>query len=229
MGKVLKMKAVKDKKISKKTAPKKEEVSDTSVTTIKFYVYGYGREMCCTQLTPEQYKYWKAKFDDEDCDANSELTDHVWNFGYDDLPKDHEFGKWYDCDSMLHMERPSYSESSRLSLIIFVDGVQQEELTFEVTDKKIKKSFGVELDLKDKFYKGKAFLFTASSDRGSYLEGQFSLQPGEKFDLKKLRLDVDYIVDGKYVTDIVYNDETLDNEGSLSSTGKGFDAEIIWR
>lgn len=229
MGKVLKMRAVKDKKISKKTAPKKEKVEDTSVTTIKFYVYGYGREMCCTELTPEQYKYWKAKFDDENTDASSELQDHVWNFEYSDTPKEHEFGRWYDCDDMLHMERPHYSDSNTLTLNIYKDGVYQEELTFNVTDKKIKKSFGVELDLYDKHYKGKAFLFTASSDKGSYLEGEFSLQPGEKFDLKKLRLDVDYIVDGKYITDIVYNDETLDNEGSLSSTGKGFDSEIIWR
>ena len=224
MGKVAKMKAVKETKTAKKKIEK-----DTSVRTIKFYVYGYGREMCCTELTPIQYKYWKKKFDDEDCDASRELSDHVWNFDYMNEPKDYEFGKWHDCDDMLHMERPSYSDSNRLSLIIYKDGVQDQELEFCVTDKKIKKSFGVELDLKDKHYKGKAFLFTASSDKGSYLEGSFTLPEGEKFDLKKLSLSVDYIVDGQYVTDIIYDGEFLDNEGSLSSTGKGFDAEIIWR
>ena len=227
MKKVIKMKAVKDKKVSKKTAPKKEE--DTSIRTVKFYVYGYGREMCCTELTPEQHKYWKAKFDDENSDASSELQDHVWNFGYDEEPKDYEFGRWYDCDSMLHMERPHYDASNKLTLEVYKDNTLEEEITLDVTDKKIKKEIGVELDLYNPTYKGRSFLFTASSDKGSYLEGMFNLEMGEKFDLKKLKLIVDYIVDGKYITDISYNGETLDNEGCQSSTGKGFDSEIFWR
>lgn len=225
MGKVAKMKAVKDKK----TATKKEKVVDTSVTMIKFYVYGYGREMCCAELTPEQYKYWKAKYDDENCEARSELVDHVWNFDYCDETKDYEFGRWYDCDNMLHMERPHFTSSNRLSLIIFKDGVEQEELEFYVSDNQIKKKYGEELNLNKKCYKGRAFLFTASSDKGSYLEGQFSLPPGEKFNLKKLKLAVDYIVDDHYITDIIYDGEILENEGCLSSTGKGFDADIIWK
>ena len=230
MGKVAKMKAVKEKKkTAKKKTVKKIKEKDTSVTSVKFYVYGYGREMCCTELSPAQYKYWKEKFDDEDCDASRELTDHVWDFDYMEEPKDYEFGKWYDCDDMLHMERPNFTSSNRLTLTIFKDGEQQEELDFYVSDNQIKKKYGEELNLNKKCYKGRAFLFTASSDKGSYLEGQFSLPPGEKFNLKKLKLVVDYIVDGHYITDIIYDGEILENEGSLSSTGKGFDADIIWK
>lgn len=203
--------------------------SKTDVYKINFHVYGYGKENCVTEMTDTQYKYWKAKFDDEDCDAKSELSDHLWNFGYDEEPEDTHFGKWYDQDDIIHDEKAYYSESSVLKVTVYKNGDYVEEIEIPVTDKKLEKSFYDEFVPNKKENKGKGYLYTGSVDRGGYSEGSFELEPGEVFDKKNLSILVGKVFDQQFVWDICYGYYgALDDEGCQSSTGKGFDVDVYF-
>lgn len=203
--------------------------NETDVYKIDFHVYGYGKENCVTEMTDTQYKYWKAKFDDEDCDAKSELSDHLWNFGYDEEAEDTHFGKWYDQDDIIHDEKACYSDSSVLNVKVYKNGDYVEEISIPVTDKKLEKSFYDEFVPNKKDNKGKGYLYTGSVDRGGYSEGSFELDPGDVFDKKKLSIIVGKVFDQQFVWDICYGDYgILDDEGCQSSTGKGFDVDVYF-
>jgi BRCT domain type II-containing protein len=195
---------------------------------IKFDIYGYGAENCVTSLSKEQIAYWKKKYKEDEYDAQQELKDHVWNYEYDeDIPETH-FGKWYDQDSIVHAERAYYSESSRLIITVMKDGEEVEEIDIPVTDSKIKKEFFDEFVPDKKRNKGEAFLWTHSSDRGSYCHGEFEIPDGKPFDVSKVTLIVKNIFDDAFVWNLCYDDEYLEDEGCYDSTGKGFDANIYF-
>jgi hypothetical protein len=61
-----------------------------------------------------------------------------------------------------------------------------------------------------------------------YCYGETELEDGEVFDKSKLSISVGKVFNDQVVTDICYDDMELDNEGCYDSTGKGFDAEIIF-
>jgi len=200
--------------------------SDTStdVYKIDFHVYGYGKENCVAEMTDTQYKYWKAKFADEDSDAQSELSDHLWNFDYDEEAEDTHFGKWYDQDDVLHEEKACYSDSSVLNVTVYKNGDYVEEITRNVTYKGLEKSFYDEFVPNKKDNKGKGYLYTGSVDRGAYSEGSFELDPGEVFDEKKLSIIVGKVFNQQFVWDICYGDYGI----LQSSTGKGFDVDVYF-
>jgi len=201
----------------------------TDVYKIEFHVYGYGKENCVAEMTDTQYKYWKAKFADEDCDAKSELSDHLWNFDYDAEAEDTHFGKWYDQDDVLHEEKAYYSDSSVLNVTVYKNGEHVDEITRNVTYKGLEKSFYDEFVPNKKNNKGKGYLYTGAVDRGAYCEGSFELDPGEVFDEKKLSIIVGKVFDQQFVWDICYGDYgILDDEGCQSSTGKGFDVDVYF-
>lgn len=193
---------------------------------IKFDIYGYGGEHCVTELDKKQLKYWKKKFDDDAYEASQELRDHLWDYEDGDEIPDTHFGKWYDQGSIVHAERAFYSESSRLIINVFKDDDEIESIDIPVTDQSIKKEFYDEFVPNPKKDKGKAFLHTYSSDRGSYCHGEFELPEGQKFQLPKISLIVKHLFDDLIVWNICYDGEYLDDEGCYDSIGKGFEAEI---
>lgn len=204
------------------------EATTDSVYKIKFDIYGYGAENCVTSLTKEQIAYWKKKYKEDEYDAQQELKDHVWNYEYDeDIPETH-FGKWYDQDSIVHAERAYYGESSRLILTVMKDGEEIEEIDIPVTDSKISKEFFDEFVPNKKKDKGQAYLYTHSSDRGSYCHGEFEIPDNKPFDLKKISLIVKNLFDEAFVWNICYDGEYLEDEGCYDSIGKGFDAQIYF-
>jgi hypothetical protein len=182
---------------------------------IKFYIYGYGAENCIEELNETQIKYWKNKFKKDSYEAGEELQNHVWDYDYvSDIPDTH-FGKWYDQDGVLHAEKAYYSDSSRLRIDVYKDGEYLEEYEIPVTDDKIKKSFYDEfvIDKKNKKqYKGRAFLYCNSSDRGGYCEGEYELNEGEVFNISKIELMVGKVFDSNFVWDVVYDGECLEDE-----------------
>lgn len=195
---------------------------------IKFDIYGYGAENCVTSLSKEQIAYWKKKYKEDEYEAQQELKDHLWNYEYDDdIPETH-FGKWYDQDSIVHAERAGYSESSRLMITVLKDGEEVEEIDIPVTDSKIKKEFFDEFVPSKKRNKGEAYLWTHSTDRGSYCHGEYEIPDGKPFDLSKITLIVKNIFDEGFVWNLCYEDEYLEDEGCYDSTGKGFDANIYF-
>lgn len=192
---------------------------------IKFDIYGYGGEHCVTELDKKQLKYWKKKFDDDAYEARQELRDHLWDYEDGDEIPDTHFGKWYDQGSIVHAERAFY-ESSNLVLSVFRDDEEIETIDIPVTDQSIKKEFYDEFVPNPKKDKGKAYLHTYSSDRGSYCHGEFELPDGQQFQLSKLSLVVKHLFDHLIVWNICYDGEYLDDEGCYDSIGKGFEAEI---
>lgn len=195
---------------------------------IKFFIYGYGKENCIQELTKKQLKYWKQRFDCEDCDATQELRDHLWDYEYDDeIPKTH-FGKWYDQNNVVHAEKAFYDESSILNVVVFKNGDEVETIEIPVVDKKLKLNFYDEFVPTDKTHKGKAYLYAGATNRGGYCEGEHELADGEKFDRKKLGLNIGRLFGSQFVWDVCYDGESLMDDGCIDSIGKGFDAEIIF-
>lgn len=192
---------------------------------IKFDIYGYGGEHCVTSLDKKQLKYWKKKFDDDAYEARQELRDHLWDYEDGDEIPDTHFGKWYDQGHIVHAERAFY-ESSNLVLSVFKDDEEIENIDIPVTDQSINKEFYDEFVPNPKKDKGKAYLHTYSSDRGSYCHGEFELPEGQKFQLSKLSLVVKHLFDHLIVWNVCYDGEYLDDEGCYDSIGKGFEAEI---
>ena len=207
--------------------------NDTPTSTdtnckIKYYIYGYGGEHCISSLDETQLAFWKKKYKEEPYEASQELQDHVWNSDWGaEVPPTH-FGKWYDNDNCLHEERAYYSQSSRLCVEVYKGDDQIEEFEIEVTDKSLKKHFHDEFVPNKKKEKGNAYLWCRSSDRGMYCYGETELEEGEVFDKSKLSISVGKVFNEQIVTDICYDDMELDNQGCYDSTGKGFDAEIIF-
>lgn len=225
------------KKTPKKVVPKKTKkeivkTTDESTTpvqySIKFHVYGYGKENCVQELNDVQKKYWKKKFDEDEYEACDELKDHVWDFDYTEDPADTHFGKWYDQDSILHDEKASYSQSSILNVTVLRNGEEVETIEIPVTDKKLKKSFSDEFVPNKKKNKGKAYLYTGSTDRGIYCDGSFDLEEGDVFDKSKLSINVGKIFNDEFVWDVCYDQECLMDEGCSDSIGKGFDCELFF-
>ncbi len=193
---------------------------------LKYYVYGYGGEHCIASLDKTQIDYWKKKYKEDSYDASQELQDHVWNADWDDEVPPTHFGKWYDNDNCMHEEKVYYSESSRLCIQVYKGDDQIEDFEIEVTDKSLKKHFHEEFVPKKT--KGTAYLWCRSSDRGMYCYGETELEEGEVFDRSKLSISVGKVFNEQIVTDINYDGMELDNEGCYDSTGKGFDADIIF-
>ena len=216
------------KKITRKVVTPK---SIPSKYMIKFYIYGYGAENCIEELNETQIKYWKKRYKEDSYEADQELQDHVWNYDYESEIPDTHFGKWYDQDGVLHAEKAYYSDSSRLKISVYKDGEYLLEYEIPVTSRKIKKKFYDEFVVKakdKKQYKGKAFLYCNSSDRGGYCDGTYELNEGEVFDISKIELSVGKVFNSKFVWDVIYDGEYLEDEGCLDSTGKGFDSKIYF-
>lgn len=208
----------------------KKKVSTKQLDTykIKFHIYGYGKENCVQQLTQEQSDYWKPRFDDEDIDGHGELKEHLWEYDYiEDIPDTH-FGKWYDQDDILHMERAYYSDSSFLNISVYKNDEFVEEISLPVTSRKLKKDFYDEFTISKRRNKGESYLYTGSVDRGGYCDGSFTLPEGEVFDIKKISINVGKIMNERFVMTVCYDGEGLEDEGCLDSIGKGFDVDVYF-
>lgn len=202
---------------------------ETNVTyKIKYHIYGYGSENCVDQLDEKQLKYWKKKYKEDAYDAEQELKDHVWDYDYSsEIPETH-FGKWHDISGIVHEEKVSYSESSKLNIEVYKNDELIDTIEISVTDKKIEKKFRDEFVPNKKAHKGKAYIYCRSVDRGLYCYGETQLDDGVVFDLSKISLNVGKIFNDQFVMDIIYDGDYLEDEGCYDSTGKSFDAEIIF-
>ena len=195
---------------------------------IKFHVYGYGGENCITELDKKQITFWKKKYKEDSQEAKSSLEDHLWSYKQDDeLPPTH-FGKWNDQDSILHAERATYSDASRLNISVYKEDKEIESFEIAVTDNKIRKEFFDEFVPNKKKEKGTAYLYSHSSDRGSYCNGEYILPEGKTFDLSKLTLLCGKLFNDYFIWELSYDNEILEDEGCSDSKGKGFEAEIYF-
>jgi hypothetical protein len=136
-----------------------------------------------------------------------------------------DYYKCYYQNNVVHAEKAFYDESSILNVVVFKNGDEVETIEIPVVNKKLNLNFYDEFVPTDK---GKAYLYAGATNRGGYCEGEHELADGEKFDRKKLGLNVGRLFGSQFVWDVCYDGESLMDDGCIDSIGKGFDAEIIF-
>lgn len=228
-------------KVSKKSPKKSKSKTENSVkqekdkiTRIKFKIIGYGSEIAWAELDEDQFRYWRAKYDnaEDEYDANSELIKHVRHGEGPEYGEPGYLGEYYNW--LEDFEEYPFYEGSTIEIDLYggEDGTEFIKcIELPLTDKKINKSFfnGFidKTSSKKKFKSG--IVFAKTEDRGEYYIGEMEISEEDSFSLDKIELSIEKIQGYQYVSSIRYDDMMLDYEVSNDPYNKDFNCWIIWK
>jgi len=149
------------------------------------------------------------------CQENEESMEGAFLFELEEILDGR--GPWYECDDLGH-----YYGASLSSRIYLEDNEGEWEL--DVSD--------VEHDVAEvnETSPSGTTICCVSWEKGTILDGEFELEDGEKFDEKKLKLEVKDLMTPSSIYEIItgfsYDGKEILNDGPGDTTGKGFDVEI---
>jgi len=217
----------------------------------KISLWGYGGESAYINLSKEAYDFWKPIVDKEGDDQLVEYMLNAEDGDLDDLevivPPEAMFLQeetddetyaypWYEApNEFVHQYGVEYS-SARITVEEITSEDYGADVVVEVVDGENLQEFldGVmedndyEIDLvesdEDFGDEGDYTLHMTSSEKGVFYEGRFETV-GE-FDPKKLKVVITEYPNGEdTVTNILYNDVDIDNDGG-DTNGKGYYAAV---
>ena len=243
--------------MSQVTDQEKEELVEAIRRPDRYYriqLWGYGGEAAYMSLTPAQYDFWRpiveehgdadlvaymlgAQDDDVEYENISEVPLEA-QFLYD-TEEDYSF-PWYEAPTEFEHTYGVTYESARIQ----VEEVEDDEYNAETLEVIIGENL---TDLVDQIYdnSGDAYLeiqeyscceeasseYVAqmySTEKGTFFDGVLHLTNGERFDPRKLRVQVvEYLNGEDTVVGVTYNGEDIDNNGG-DTNGKGYSA-VIWK
>lgn len=219
----------------------------------KYYriiLWGYGGESAYMGLTPEQYKFWKAKEEEEyDTILNymldeerQEFTDIPVEMDFMGDPEDTEANRysWHDAPGeFCHQWGVAY-DSARITVTEIdaedyganpiedvVDGEELESLLNTVMEEHDWELELAEMGIADGTDEQPDHVLQFySSEKGTFFEGVFeSIGP---FDIKRLKIFVEEFPNGEdIVTNITYDGVDVDNQGG-DTNGKGYSVHL-WK
>jgi len=231
-------------------------MSEDSKNTVKIYIGGYGGEFVLGNITEEQHEYWTAL-------GSEELEKYCWDacdyVEENRIPEDMDFLEgegWHECDNIEHcygcdlenayidIDLPGGEET------INYDDAYAIRDKYEDAEEKAFDDIGKDYWLDDLMIREEKEIYTSegnnycyepghyftaySSEKGGFIDCEFELPEGHKFDERRLVFNTIDLDGSDFLNSISYimpdddpEDPTeLDSMGG-DTTGKGWECNMF--
>lgn len=172
----------------------------------------WGHELTMNEFTPEEYK----QIENYTLENNKEIEDVLLYEIGDALNSGND---WYDFDNLGHYYGPS---SSDCKLMVYEDTKLLDE--YDICEIEYSETISKIENKTDNI-----LVTYISSEKGNLKTFELKLKDGEKFDIRKLKLEINVILTPNNVYEIVgeaeYDGKNLFSDGG-DTIGKGLDCEI---
>ena len=186
-------------------------------------INGFGGELVLCSLDPKVYEYWKAQ-------PEQQILDYVLDELPGSVPKEFDFASdedgvrksWYELDDLAHVYGPD-PRDAKIDVNVEVGRgrktvINNSPLHSAIAKMKSKMKTNRFTPESNQMSKSRVALQIFSCEKGCLFGGDFEIE--NKKDFEHLLFHVTTFEKESLLTDIVINDETIDNSG-LNTRGKG--------